>query len=247
MEQGFEILYEEGPCLVVSKPAGLLTQAPPGIDSLEARIKRFLKHREGKTGNVYLGMPHRLDRPATGALVVARHVRAARRLSDQFEGRTIRKVYWALVEGIVRDDRGTWTDHLRKIPDVARSEVVAEGHPEGRLAILHFRVFHRHESQSWLEIQLETGRNHQIRVQAASHGHPLLGDELYGSRQPFGIETRDPRERQIALHARELGFEHPMTRQPVSITAPLPITWDKDVERASRPVPPLIAPPEPQP
>src|SRR5438552_3592353 len=96
-----EILYEQGPCLVVHKPAGLLTQAPPGIDSLERRLKSFFKQRDALPGNVYLGMPHRLDRPVSGAVVVARHVRACRRLSDQFSGRLVGKRYWACIEGTV--------------------------------------------------------------------------------------------------------------------------------------------------
>lgn len=226
-EPGFDLLYEQGPCLVVSKPPGVLTQAPPGIDSLEVRIKQFLLRRDARAGTCYLGMPHRLDRPATGALVVARQVQAARRLSEQFEGRMIRKVYLAIVQGVVTEDQGTWTDYLRKIPDVARSEVVEPTHADARLAILHFRVIRREAACTWLRIELETGRNHQIRVQAAFHGHPLLGDELYGAQAPFGLFTADPRERQIALHAYELGFEHPLTRQAVAVVAPLPTAWPK--------------------
>ena len=129
--EGFDILYEEGPCLVVVKPGGVATQAPPGIDSLEVRVKQFLRVRDSKPGNVYLGVPHRLDRPVSGVMVLARHVRAARRLSEQFEARTVRKTYWAVVEGKVSPDCGTWTDHLRKIPDAAQVEVVAPDHPEG--------------------------------------------------------------------------------------------------------------------
>src|SRR5579871_4903950 len=98
---GFDILLEDGPVLVVCKPAGVATQAPPGIDSLETRIRAFIREREQKLGNFYLGIPHRLDRPVSGVMVFARHVRAAHRLSKQFEARTIRKVYWAAVAGRV--------------------------------------------------------------------------------------------------------------------------------------------------
>ncbi len=94
-----EILYDNGPCLVVNKPPGILTQAPAGIDSLEVQVKAFYREREQKEGNIYLGLPHRLDRPVSGAIVFARHVRAAQRLSSQFENRTVTKVYWAVVEG----------------------------------------------------------------------------------------------------------------------------------------------------
>ena len=225
MSAGFDILYEEGPCLVVNKPPGLLTQAPPGIDSLEVRIKRFLKQREQKPGGVYLGVPHRLDRPVSGVMVFARHVRAARRLSEQFERRTVRKTYWALVAGDVQPDEGTWTDHLKKLENEPRAIVVDQQDPEGRLAILHYRVLERLTDRTLLEIVLETGRMHQIRVQCASRGHPLLGDELYGAAVSFGPHVHDPRERLIALHARNLQFEHPMTGEALSLTAPLTEWW----------------------
>ncbi len=221
----FEILFESGPCLVVNKPPGLLTQAPPGIDSLELRIKRFLKAREQKPGGVYLGVPHRLDRPVSGVMVFAKHVRAARRLSEQFEHRTVRKTYWALVAGMVSEDAGTWRDHLKKLENEPKAVVVNADDVESRPAILHYRVLRRFENSSWLEIELETGRMHQIRVQCGSRGHALLGDELYGSKQSFGPSTHDPRERLIALHARELRFQHPMTDEPLSITAPLTPWW----------------------
>ena len=133
---GFDLLYEKGPCLVVVKPGGLATQAPPGIDSLEVRVKEFLRTRDGKTGKVYLGIPHRLDRPVSGVMVLARHVRAARCLAEQFEARTVIKKYWAVVEGVVSPDAGTWTDHLRKIPEAAQVEIVSPEHPEGRLSDL---------------------------------------------------------------------------------------------------------------
>lgn len=223
--RGFDLLYEKGPCLVVVKPGGLATQAPPGIDSLEVRVKEFLRIRDGKTGKVYLGVPHRLDRPVSGVMVLARHVRAARRLAEQFEARTVTKKYWAAVEGEVSPSAGTWTDHLRKIPDSAQVEVVSPEHPDGRLAVLHYRVLASDGRMSWLEIDLETGRMHQIRVQAASRSHPILGDAQYGAVFPFGPVTDDFRLRWIALHARSLEFRHPMTRELVSQTAPLPAAW----------------------
>lgn len=222
---GFDILYEEGPCLVVAKPGGVLTQAPPGIDSLGVRIKSFLKVRDSKPGGVYLGVTHRLDRPVSGVMVFAKHVRAARRIAEQFQGRTVQKKYWAVVEGNVMPERGTWRDYTRKIPDVAQAELVEPGHPDGRVAVLHYRVMAHLNETTWLEIELETGRMHQIRVQAASRGHPALGDSQYGSSTAFGPQTDDPRGRWIALHARSLRFRHPMTRETVHQTAPLPEPW----------------------
>jgi len=221
------ILYEQGPCLVVHKPPGLLTQAPPGIDSLEVRIKELFRQREGKTGNVYLGVPHRLDRPASGAIVLARHSRATRRLAEQFERRTVEKVYWALVAGRVEPAEGTWEDHLRKVPGQARAEIVSSEEPDGRRAVLHYRRLAMLGEVSWLEIRLETGRMHQVRVQAASRGHPILGDAQYNSLVPFGPQYEDPRLRAIALHAWRLRFQHPMTREDVSVTAPLEESWTR--------------------
>jgi 23S rRNA pseudouridine1911/1915/1917 synthase len=219
--------FEDGPCLVVLKPAGLLTQAPPGIDSLEVRIKAFLKDREQKPGGVYLGLPHRLDRPVSGAMVFAKHVRAARRLSKQCERREVDKTYWALGEGIVDPPEGTWRDILWKVHGQPRAVVVDPSHPEGQPAVLHYRTLGRHRRGSWLEIQLETGRTHQIRVQAASRGFTLLGDAHYGSQIPFGEQFADERLRAIALHARRLGFQHPLTRLPVTVEAPVSAAWDE--------------------
>lgn len=219
------ILLEDGPCLVVNKPPGLLTQAPPGIDSLERRVKEYLKQRENTPGNVYLGVPHRLDRPASGALVLARHVRAARRLAEQFEARTVRKVYWACVAGEVLPAEGTWHDWLRKVPDQPRAELVPPEHPHAREANLHYRTLGVFAWGTWLEIELETGRTHQVRIQAAARGHPVLGDALYGSQMALGPPLEDWRLRPIALHARQLHFRHPMTHAPLEVIAPTPPLW----------------------
>ena len=122
-----EILIERGAVLVLNKPGGLLTQAPPGIDSLELRTKQFLKIRDEKPGKVYLGVPHRLDRPVSGVIVVTKNIRATQRISSQIQLRTVTKRYWAVVEGAVLQDQGTWTDTMRKIPDEAKSELVTPG------------------------------------------------------------------------------------------------------------------------
>ena len=140
---GFDVLYEEGPCLAVDKPGGLLTQAPPHIDSLERRLRQYLQQRDAKPGRMYLGVPHRLDRPVSGVLLFARHVRAARRLSGQFERRMVDKRYVALLEGELDDDAGQWVDYLGKVPEQARAEVLAADHPQARLARLRYRVLCR--------------------------------------------------------------------------------------------------------
>jgi RluA family pseudouridine synthase len=220
-----EILYEHGPCLAVNKPPGILTQAPAGIDSLEAQIKSWLDRRDRLGRSVYLAIIHRLDRPASGALLFCRERKAAKRLSRQFEHRRVAKTYWALVEGEVSPPEGTWTDYLYKIHGMAQALVVPPDHAGAKHAILHYRVLCTTEVGSWLEIELETGRTHQVRVQSASRGHPIVGDEQYGSRLTFGPQHADARERAIALHARSLAFTDPTTDESVHLTAKPPDAW----------------------
>jgi 23S rRNA pseudouridine1911/1915/1917 synthase len=223
-ERGFGVLFEDDSLLVANKPTGVATQAPPGIDSLEGRIRRYLA--PGAEGGLYLGIPHRLDRPVSGAIVFAKTRRAARQLSKQLERRTVGKRYWACVERVVEPLEGTWTDYLHKVYGHPRAMVVEGTHPGGQEAVLSYRTLGFHAAGSWLEIELLTGRTHQIRIQAGSRQHPVLGDELYGSRVVFGAPTSDERLRPIALHARTLDFMHPMTRERISIAAPTPPTWN---------------------
>jgi 23S rRNA pseudouridine1911/1915/1917 synthase len=150
-----------------------------------------------------------------------------RRLCDQFKDRTVDKRYWALVEGQVAPEHGTWRDTIRKIPDIACAEVVSATAPDGKSAVLHYRVLFTHQDSSLLEIRLETGRTHQIRVQASSRGHAIWGDEQYGSHRSFGPQTADPRDRWIALHARSIAWQHPKSRLQVSVVAPATIHWQQ--------------------
>src|SRR5437764_11052710 len=124
MTNALEILYEDNHCLALAKPAGLLTQGvPPGIPTLEAQAKAYLKEKYGKAGNVYLGIPHRLDRPVSGVVLFARSTKAAQRLAEQFRERQVVKIYWAVVEGDVSPDEGDWQDWLLKVQEEARSEI----------------------------------------------------------------------------------------------------------------------------
>src|SRR5207248_9973361 len=125
----------------------------------------------------------RLDRPVSGEILFAKHRKAAQRISKQFPSRRVEKTYWALVAGNVDPAEGTWTDYLKKIEGEPRTVVVEANDSSGRKAVLHYEVIQRVVGRTLLEITLETGRTHQIRVQCASRGHPLLGDELYGSRE----------------------------------------------------------------
>jgi 23S rRNA pseudouridine1911/1915/1917 synthase len=231
IEPDFEILHEDRQILIVNKPHGLLTQAPEGIDNLEARIRRFLIAREEKPGGCYLGIPHRLDRPSTGVMIFAKNVRATQRISRQFEHRFTRKTYWALVEGHVEEtDEGRWEDYMRKVKGEARSVICSPMHPQAREAVLRYKIVQRltfpsGKEATWLEIELETGRTHQIRLQASSREHPVLGDAQYGSTMSFGPQFEDVRLRAIALHARSLSLEHPMTKEPISFEAPIGEAW----------------------
>jgi len=245
-EGGVAILHEDAACLVLLKPAGLATQSPRGFDSLERRVHELLSNRS-PAEPICLGLPHRLDRPVSGPLLLAKTRRAARKLSRQFERRRIRKIYWAGVGGIVEPANGDWIDFVRKVPDEPRAEIVAPEHPDAQQAVLHYRTLGAigtadltlsHPSPlpegegtaqgqigTLLEIELETGRMHQIRVQAAARGHPVIGDVLYGSPLPFGPPPVEERQRLIALHGRSLSFFHPDTQQPLTVDASLPEAW----------------------
>jgi 23S rRNA pseudouridine1911/1915/1917 synthase len=188
-------------------------------------VKAYLKEKYHKAGNVYLGIPHRLDRPVSGVVLFARNSKAARRLAEQFQKHQVRKVYWAVVDGEVSPDEDTWDDWLRKLADQARSERVGPDDPMARHAQLHYRKLHAGPGWTLLEIEPQTGRMHQIRVQAAVRGWPVRGDAAYGSRESFGPPAELPRERVIALHARSLTFLHPIRYEPIVVSAPLPDTW----------------------
>src|SRR5213078_2426586 len=134
------VLFEDNHCLAVAKPAPLLTQGvPPGIPTLERMVKDYIRARYQKPGNVYLGIPHRLDRPVSGVVLFARNTKAARRLAEQFQNRTVRKVYWALVQGIVEPAEGDWEDWLLKVAEEARTERATADTPGARHAVLHYR------------------------------------------------------------------------------------------------------------
>jgi len=215
----FPILYEDNHLLVISKPAGLATMGVrDDAHSAVTLAKEYLRQRYNKPGNVYLGVVSRLDAAATGALVLARTSKAAARLTEQFRSRSVEKTYWALVEGHLAESSGTWTDYLAKQESRQRVERVPQNDPRAQLARLTFRRLQQLDQHtSWVEVQLETGRKHQIRVQFALRQHPVLGDRKYGSRRPFSAG--------IALHARRLVIEHPTKQTSLEFVAPLPASW----------------------
>lgn len=222
-----EILYEDGPVLAVNKPAGLLTQGvPQEIPTLEAQVKAYLKERYHKPGNVYLGVPHRLDRPVSGVVLFARNSKAARRLAEQFQQRQVRKLYWGLVEQAPAPPDGTLTDWLLKLADQARVELVAPHSPSARQCVLRYQTIAKVLQGYLVEIELGTGRMHQIRAQLASRGWHLVGDFQYGAATGLiSSRSADPLRDPIALHATSLSFLHPIRYDRVTVTAPLPNYW----------------------
>lgn len=207
-------LFEDNHVLVVNKPSGLLSQADltGDLDVLTV-VKHILKQRDQKPGNVYLGLVHRLDRPVSGAMILAKTSKSASRLSEALRQRTLHKVYWAIVEGTPEPREALLENRLRKDPRQKRSFIAVP--PEGKLARLGYRVLRSGPSSSLLEVELLTGLHHQIRVQLSHIGHPILGDRKYGAAAPFEAGV-------IALHARRLRFDHPVQRKPIEVEAELP-------------------------
>jgi len=220
------ILHEDPHLLVVNKPCGVLTQAPVGLPSVAELAREYIRVKYAKPAGVYLAVSHRLDRPVSGVLLFCRNTKAAQRIQAQFEARTVAKTYWALVPGIPGECEFTWSDQLRKLPDEAHVVRAAAHEPGAKLAVLQGRILGRAANgAAHLELQPSTGRTHQLRVQCAWRGLPILGDEQYGSAVAFGPPAELLRDRWIALHARRLEFDHPFTKRRLSIVAPLPPAW----------------------
>lgn len=213
------VLYEDNHLLAVAKPAGIATVGVAEDDvSLAKLAKQYLKNRYQKPGNVYLGVVSRLDLLVSGVVLFARTSKAAARLSEQFRNRDVAKSYLAAVEGVIEPVEATLEDWLAKNDQRHKVEVVASSAPGAQVARLTYRRLVAKPDASLVEIQLETGRKHQIRVQMASHGHPVLGDIKYGSRRRF--------PHGIALHAAQLIVRHPTRDEEVTIACPPPQTWE---------------------
>ena len=218
-----DVLFEDNHCLAVNKPAGLLSQGDAtGDPSLVDIAMLYLKCRYQKPGHVYLGLLHRLDRPTSGVVLLAKTSKAASRLSAQFREGTVSKVYWAVVEGNPREEEGEWVDLLEKDARQNRSGVVLEDGPSSKEARVAFRVLERSVRYARLELRPATGRSHQLRVQLAQRGLPIVGDRKYGA--ATRLEALDGHAR-IALHARQLSFTHPTRQEAISVDAPIPADW----------------------
>lgn len=212
-----KVLYEDNHLLVVDKPAGLITQgASAGEDSLVRQAQAYLKQKYQKPGNVYVGVVSRLDAVVSGVVVLARTSKAAERLSATFRDREAGKTYWALVSG-QPPASGELRDWLIKDERQQRVMVTKPQTHGAKEALLRLQKRGDVTGGSWLEVELLTGRKHQIRVQLASRGWPIFGDAKYGSRTPF--------EAGIALHARRLSLEHPVQKTLLSLEAETPHAW----------------------
>jgi RluA family pseudouridine synthase len=199
----FPPIYEDNHLLVLNKPAGVLVQGDhTGDTTLLDLGKSYIKDKYNKPGNVYLGLVHRLDRPASGIVVLARTSKAASRLSEQIRGHQFHKKYLATVSGHPPSE-AEWRDTL--VREEQHSRVAGNGE-SGKEAVLRFQARSHTASNTRVEIELITGRHHQIRVQFSSRGFPLVGDFRYGSTTTFG-------DRAIALHAVEVEFAHPTTKE----------------------------------
>lgn len=188
-----------------------------GDPSLVVLAKEYLKHKFHKPGNVFLGVVSRLDRLVTGAVVLARTSKAASRLSEQFRLGTVSKFYWAAIPGTPDFDSGVFEDWLRKNDQRQRVERVLMSDPGAKQARLRYRTIQYRQGYSILEIDLMTGRKHQIRVQLAERSMPIVGDKKYGSQQPF--------PRGIALHSRVLSFAHPVSKERLRFEVETPASW----------------------
>ncbi|MGI9457985.1 MAG: RluA family pseudouridine synthase [Aeoliella sp.] len=214
------VLYEDNHLLVVNKPAGLPTMGvADDRPSLLALAREYVKQKYDKPGNVYLGVVSRLDAPVTGVLVIARTSKSAGRLNEAFRSRAVEKIYLALGEGQIEPPDGCLEHHLRKDERHRRMHTTSPKTPGAQQAVLHYRTREILNDRSLLEIALETGRKHQIRVQLAKSGHPILGDRKYGATTPFA--------KGIALHSWRITLDHPVRREPLIVTAPLPGYWPK--------------------
>lgn len=218
------ILYEEPHFLVVNKPAGVLTQAVPGIDSIQVRLVEQLRVRDQHTGRPFVGLPHRLDRGTTGTLLIARNQRALKRFGKQFQHRIVQKFYVAWVHGNLQGPSQIWQDYVRKIENQPQAEIVPAETAGARLAELRVWRIAGNDEHSLVLIQLFTGRMHQIRLQLSSRKFPIVGDRLYGSEQAFAEDSYH------ALHALRIEFRHPTTAIPIGVTAPFPSSWQQAPE-----------------
>ena len=208
--KNLKVIYEDNHIIVVEKQPNIPSQADKtgDIDMLTL-VKEYIKEKYNKPGNVYIGLVHRLDRPVGGVMVFARTSKSASRLSNQVREKAFKKKYLAVVDGKIDNEKGTLEDYLYKDEKNNISKVVNKDKKNAKLAKLDYEVLKYNEVKdlSLVEINLHTGRHHQIRVQLSNFGHSIFGDQKYGTRG---------KGKQIALWAYELTIEHPITKEKMT-------------------------------
>ncbi len=214
--QDLDVLFEDNHLLIINKQSGVLVQGDATGDKPLVEIcKEYIKVNYQKPGDVFLGVVHRLDRPVSGVVVFARTSKALERMNALFKNRETKKTYWALVASKPAKDEETLVHWLVKDEKKNKTTAYKREHPEGSRSELSYKVVGYQSGLYLLEVNPITGRPHQIRVQLASMGCPIVGDVKYGFNAP------NP-DASICLHSRELGFIHPVKKEPVHITASLP-------------------------
>lgn len=217
-----QVIYEDNHLIAVNKRAGDIVQGDKTGDMpLSEVVKQYIKAKYQKPGNVYLGVPHRLDRPTTGIVVFAKTSKALPRLNKLFADKDAKKTYWAVVREMPEHESGTLVHWLKRNPKQNKSYAHIKEVPDSKKAILDYRVVKKLDRYTLLEIDLKTGRHHQIRAQLAAIGCTIKGDLKYGS-------DRSNKDGSIHLHALKLVFDHPVKQEPLELIAPLPkdTIWD---------------------
>lgn len=215
-KDNLQVLYEDNHLIIVNKRAGDIVQGDKtGDKPLSEVVKSYIKDKYQKPGNVYLGVAHRLDRPTTGVVVFAKTSKALPRLNKIFAEKDAKKTYWTLVKQLPPKTEDTLIHWLRKNPKNNKSTAYNKEIAEGKRAILHYKILKELDRYYLLEIELETGRHHQIRSQLSSIGCPIKGDLKYG------FDRSNP-DASISLHARRLSFIHPVSNMKIDVEAPLP-------------------------
>lgn len=211
-----DILYEDNHLIAVNKHAGELVQSDQlGEPGLEDHVKQFLKRRDNKPGDVFLGVAHRIDRPVSGVVLLAKTSKALVRLNEMLRDRTIKKTYWAITETVPEETEGTLHHWILRDGKTNKTHVYASKKGDAKEAILHYKLLGGSKNYRLLEIELITGRHHQIRCQLAKIGCPIRGDLKYGA-------DRSNPGGGISLHARSISLIHPVRKEPLTITAPVP-------------------------
>lgn len=210
------VLFEDNHIIIVNKKAGDITQGDKtGDKPLSDVVKEYVKDKYNKPGNVFIGTVHRLDRPTSGIVIFARTSKALERLNKMLREKTINKTYWALVKNAPKKSSDTLINFLKKDTKKNKSFVYKKEITGSKKGILHYKIRQQLDNYTLLEIDLETGRHHQIRTQLAHIGCIIKGDLKYGA-------DRSNKDSSISLHARKINFTHPVSKEDITITAPTP-------------------------